>query len=99
MEGGTTFHFVDADPVAALDQARTLAGDLDIRIGGGVRTVRQFLEADLIDHLHLVLVPIVLGRGERLWEGLEGLEQRFDLEATPSPSGVIHLVLTRRKAR
>ncbi|RJT78100.1 dihydrofolate reductase [Arthrobacter cheniae] len=99
MEGGTTFHFVDADPVAALDQARTLAGDLDIRIGGGVRTVRQFLEADLIDHLHLVLVPIVLGRGERLWEGLEGLEQSFDVEATPSPSGVIHLVFTRRKAR
>ena len=66
MAGGTTFHFVDADPVAALAQARALAGGLDVRIGGGVSTVRQFLEADLIDHLHIVVVPIVLGRGERL---------------------------------
>jgi hypothetical protein len=49
--------------------------------------------------MHLVLVPIVLGRGERLWDGLEGLEERFGIEATPSPSGVLHLVLTRRTAR
>lgn len=96
MAGGTTFHFVDADPVEALAQARALAGDSDIRIGGGVDTVRQFLAADLIDHMHIVLVPIVLGRGERLWDGLEGLEERFDIEATPSPSGVVHLVFTRR---
>ena len=99
MEGGTTFHFVDADPVSALKQARALAGDLDVRIGGGVSTIRQFLEADLIDHMHIVLVPIVLGRGERLWDGLEGLEQRFEIEATPSPFGVLHLVFTRRRAR
>ncbi|GGM58463.1 dihydrofolate reductase family protein [Microbacterium saperdae] len=96
MEGGTTFHFVDADPVDALARARSLAGDGDIRIGGGVDTVRQFLAADLIDHMHIVLVPIVLGRGERLWDGLEGLEERFEIEATPSPSGVVHLVFTRR---
>ena len=96
MEGGTTFHFVDAEPAAALEQARALAGDLDVRVGGGVETVRQFLAADLIDQLHLVLVPILLGRGERLWDGLEGLEERFDIEATPSPSGVVHLILTRR---
>ncbi|MDQ0734910.1 dihydrofolate reductase family protein [Arthrobacter agilis] len=96
MDGGTAFHFVDADPAAALEQARALAGDGDIRIGGGVATVRQFLEADLIDHLHIVLVPIVLGRGERLWDSLEGLEERFAIEATPSPSGVVHLVFTRR---
>ncbi len=98
MDGGTTFHFVDANPIAALEQARALAGDLDVRIGGGVSTVRQFLEADLIDHLHVALVPIILGRGERLWDGLEGLEQRFDIEATDSPSGVVHLVFTRRTA-
>ena len=98
MDGGTTFHFVDADPADALAQARALAGDGDIRIGGGVDTVRQFLAADLIDHMHIVLVPIVLGRGERLWDGLEGLEDRFDIEATPSPSGVVHLVFTRRAA-
>lgn len=99
MAGGTTFHFVDAEPVDALAQARVLAGDRDIRIGGGVDTVRQFLAADLIDHLHIVLVPVVLGRGERLWDGLEGLEERFDIEATPSPSGVVHLVFTRRAAK
>lgn len=96
MEGGTTFHFVEADPAAALEEARRLAGDLDVRIGGGTTTIRQFLEADLIDHMHVVVVPIVLGRGERLWDGLEGLEDRFDIEATPSPQGVIHLVFTRR---
>jgi len=96
MEGGTTFHFVDADPATALAKARELAGGLDVRIGGGASTVRQFLEADLIDHLHVVVVPIVLGRGERLWDGLEGLEDRFDIESTPSPSGVTHLVLSRR---
>jgi dihydrofolate reductase len=99
MDGGTTFHFVDADPISALEQARTLAGDLDVRIGGGVNTVRQFLEADLIDHMHIVLVPIVLGRGERLWDGLEGLDERFDIEATPSLSGVVHLIFTRRTPR
>ncbi|MCM6764279.1 dihydrofolate reductase family protein [Rathayibacter sp. ZW T2_19] len=98
MAGGTSFHFVDADPATALARARELAGGLDVRIGGGVATVRQFLEADLIDHLHVVVVPIVLGRGERLWDGLEGLEERFDIEAVPSPSGVVHLVL-ERKAR
>jgi dihydrofolate reductase len=99
MDGGTTFHFVDADPVSALDQARALAGDLDVRIGGGVSTIRQFLEADLIDHMHIVLVPIILGRGERLWDGLEGLEERFEIEAAPSPTGVLHLTFTRRTAR
>jgi dihydrofolate reductase len=96
MEGGTTFHFVDAEPAAALEQARALAGDLDVRIGGGATTVREFLEADLIDQMHIVLVPILLGRGERLWDGLEGLEQRFEIEAVASPSGVIHLSFTRR---
>jgi dihydrofolate reductase len=96
MEGGTTFHFIDAEPAAALEQARALAGDLDVRIGGGVTTVREFLEADLIDQMHIVLVPILLGRGERLWDGLEGLEQRFEIEAVASPSGVIHLTFTRR---
>ena len=96
MDGGTTFHFIDADPAAALEGALPLAGDLDVRIGGGTTTIRQFLEADLIDHMHVVVVPIVLGRGERLWDGLEGLEDRFDIEATPSPQGVIHLVFTRR---
>ena len=96
MEGGTTFHFVDAGPAEALELARDLAGGLDVRVGGGVSTVRQFLAADLVDEMHVVVTPVVLGRGERLWDGLEGLEQRFDVEATPSPIGVVHLTFSRR---
>ena len=96
MKGGTTFHFIDASPREALDAAREAAGGLDVRIGGGPATVRQFLAADLIDHLHLVLVPIVLGRGERLWDGFEGLEERFNVESVTTPSGVTHLTFTRR---
>jgi len=96
MEGGTTFHFIDASPAEALDAARQAAGDLDVRIGGGPATIREFLAADLIDHLHIVVAPIVLGRGEPLWDGLEGLEDRFQTEAVSSPSGVTHLTFTRR---
>ncbi|MFI6151180.1 dihydrofolate reductase family protein [Kitasatospora sp. NPDC051170] len=95
MEGGTVFHFLDATPEEALRQAREAAGGLDVRIGGGPTTVREFLEADLIDHLHVAVVPIVLGRGVRLWSGLEDLQERFDVEAVSSPSGVTHLTFTR----
>ena len=69
MKGGTTFHFIDATPQEALRQAREAAGGLDVRIGGGPSVVRQFLAEDLIDHLHIAVVPIVLGRGVRLWDG------------------------------
>ena len=96
MEGGTTFHFLDATPQEALAAAREAAAGGDVRIGGGPTTVREFLAADLVDTMHVVLVPIVLGRGVRLWDGLEGLEERFEIEATPSPSGVTHLLFTRR---
>lgn len=95
MEGGTTFHFIDATPQEALRQARDAAGDLDVRIGGGPTTIRQFLAEDLIDHLHIAVVPIVLGRGERLWDGLEGLEQRFHVESVTTPSGMTHMSFTR----
>ena len=78
MEGGTVFHFVDASPREALDLAQEAAGELDVRIGGGPTVVRDFLAADLIDTLHVVLVPILLGRGVRLWDGLEGIEERYD---------------------
>jgi dihydrofolate reductase len=99
MKGGTTFHFIDASPEEALAAARDAAGGQDVRIGGGPATIRQFLAADLIDQLHIVLVPIVLGRGERVWDGLEGLEERFQIESVSSPSGVTHLVCTRKVAR
>jgi dihydrofolate reductase len=96
MEGGTVFHFIEATPHEALELAREAAGDLDVQIGGGPTVVRSFLEAGLIDSLHVVLVPILLGRGVRLWDGLEGLEERYEIEAVSSPCGVTHLTLTRR---
>jgi dihydrofolate reductase len=96
MEGGTTFHFLDATPAEALEAAREAAGGLDVRIGGGPSTVRAFLAADLVDHMHVVVVPILLGRGVNLWQDLEGLEERFATEAVSSPGGVTHLTFTRR---
>ena len=97
MEGGTTFHFLDASPAEALKTAREAAGSQDVRIGGGPTVVRDFLAARLIDHMHIAVVPIVLGRGVRLWDGgLEGLEKDYGIEATSSPSGVTHLTFTRR---
>jgi dihydrofolate reductase len=95
MEGGTTFHFLDASPAAALEAAREAAGDQDIRLGGGAAVIRDFLAARLVDHLHAVVVPILLGRGSRLWDGLEGLEDDYTFESTSSPSGVTHVTLTR----
>ncbi|MBO9522239.1 MAG: dihydrofolate reductase family protein [Nocardioidaceae bacterium] len=96
MDGGTTFHFLDARPADALAVAREAAGDLDVRIGGGPTVVRDFVAAGLVDQLHLVQVPIVLGRGVRLWDGLEALEDDYDIEAVSSPSGVTHLSFTRK---
>jgi dihydrofolate reductase len=96
MKGGTTFHFIDASAAEALQVAREAASGLDVRIGGGPSTIRQFLAANLIDYMHIAVVPIVLGRGERLWDGLEELERRFDVESVSSPSGVTHLMFTRR---
>lgn len=95
LDGGTTFHFLDAAPAEALDVAREAAGGQDVRIGGGVTMMREFLAAGLIDHLHLVVVPILLGRGVRLWDGLEGIEHDYRLESTSSPSGVVHLTFDR----
>ncbi|HXS61571.1 MAG TPA: dihydrofolate reductase family protein [Streptosporangiaceae bacterium] len=96
MKGGTSFHFIDASPAQALATAREAAGGQDVRIGGGPATIRQFLAADLIDYLHIAVVPIVLGRGERVWDGQEGLEERFQFESVSSPSGVTHVIGTRR---
>jgi dihydrofolate reductase len=95
MEGGTKFHFIDTSPAEALKMAREAAGGQDVRIGGGPTVIRDFLAAGLIDHLHVVIVPILLGRGVRLWEGLEGREKDYQVEAISSPSGVTHVTFTR----
>jgi dihydrofolate reductase len=96
MDGGTTFHFIDAPPAEALQRAREAAGGKDVRLGGGATTIRDFLAAGLVDHMHIAVVPILLGRGVRLWDGLEGLEKDYEIEATSSPSGVTHVTFTRR---
>jgi dihydrofolate reductase len=67
----------------------------DVRLGGGATLIREFLQAGLVDYMHVVIVPIVLGRGVRLWDGLEGLEKNYKVEATASPSGVTHVTFTR----
>jgi len=99
LEGGNVFHFIDASPREALDRALEAAGGLDVRIGGGPSMLRQFLADDLVDVMHVVQVPILLGRGVRLWDGLEGIESRFDIEAVSSPSGVMHFTFERRARR
>nr|AKG47145.1 putative reductase [uncultured bacterium] len=70
MEGGTSFHFVTSGPYEALERARSAAGDRDVAISGGAATVNQYLAAGLIDELRLHIAPVLLGRGERLFEGV-----------------------------
>ena len=95
MDGGTTNHFIYASPAEAHATARDAAAGQDVRIGGGPTTIRGFLAAGLVDHMHIVVVPILLGRGVRLWDGLDNLEKDFDVEAVSSASGVTHVTFTR----
>ncbi|WP_104111413.1 dihydrofolate reductase family protein [Arthrobacter sp. N199823] len=96
MEGGTTFHFRNAALEDVLAEAGLAAGDLDVRIGGGVGTARNFLRAGLVDDLHLLIAPIILGRGTRLWDGLDGLERTHDVRTEVAESGTIHVNFTRK---
>jgi dihydrofolate reductase len=95
MEGGTTFHFIEASPAEALEAAREAAPGQDVRLGGGATMIREFLAAGLVDYMHVVVVPILLGRGVHLWEGLEGIEKDYKVEAASSPTGVTHVTFTR----
>lgn len=95
MRGGTTFHFISAPPAEALAQASAVAGGLDVRIGGGASTVRDYLRAGLVDDLHVAIVPIILGRGIRLWDDLRGLEIGSRVTSVVAPSGVIHVTFNR----
>jgi dihydrofolate reductase len=96
FSNGTVFHFVDATPEEALRLARQAAKGGDVRIGGGPSTVRQFLRADLVDFMHLMVVPITLGRGVSLWDGTTGVDDRFTIETTTSASGVTHQLWNRK---
>lgn len=92
----TTFHFINASPAEALERAKQAADGKDVRLGGGVATVREFIEADLVDTMHIAVAPLEFGRGERLWNSPTDLLDRFHLEEVPSPSGVTHLLFWRR---
>jgi dihydrofolate reductase len=92
----TTFHFIEATPAEALRRAHEAAGGMDVRLGGGVATIREFLDADLVDTMHVAVAPVELGRGERLWKSHSELLDRFHLDSVPSPSGVTHLLFWRR---
>jgi dihydrofolate reductase len=95
MAGGTIFHFLSTTPEEALKQAVAVAGGKDVRIGGGASTVRDFLKAGLVDRLHVAIVPILLGRGIRLWDDLRGLENGYSVESETAESGAIHLTFRR----
>lgn len=95
MRGGTTFHFVAQEPEQVLARAVEAAGGRDVRIGGGVSVVRTFLAAGMVDQLHVAVVPILLGRGQRLWDGLRGLEQGYTVTSEVAESGVTHVTFRR----
>lgn len=92
----TTFHFVDTTPTDALEQAKAAADGKDVRLGGGPTTIREFLDADLVDTLHVAVAPIELGSGVKLWDSSDDLLDRFHREIVPSDSGVTHLIFWRR---
>jgi dihydrofolate reductase len=92
---GTRFEFVAATPAVALARARELAGDGDIRVGGGVSVARDFLRAGLVDRIHVAIAPIVLGRGVRLWDDLRLLASDYTVTSEVAESGVIHVTFAR----
>ena len=95
MQGGTTFHFVTDGIEAALERARAAAGDLDVKIGGGVATVRQYLQIGAIDELHLAVAPVLLGRGEALFAGLDLPALGYRVAEVVPTDLATHVVLTR----
>jgi len=95
MQGGTTFHFRDGAIEDVLAEASAAADGRDVRVGGGYSTARDFLRAGLVDDLHLMVAPIVLGRGNRLWDHLQGFELTHKVTAEVAESGTTHVRFTR----
>lgn len=96
MKGGTTFHFVTGGIHEALDQARQAAQGLDVRIGGGVSTVQQYLRAGLIDELHIAIAPVLLGGGERLFDGMNLPALGYECVQFVGTEKAVHMVLRRQ---
>lgn len=95
MEGGTTFHFVTGGIEEALKLAKKAAGDRDVKVGGGVSTVRQYLQAGLIDSIHFALAPVVLGQGESLFTELDLPALGFSVSAHMATEHATHFVLEK----
>lgn len=96
MDGGTVFHFETDGPEAALEKARAAAGDLDIRVGGGAETIRQYLRAGLIDEMHIAVSPVLLGRGEPLWAGLDLSALGYEIAGSSAGERATHLNIVRK---
>ena len=97
MKGGTEFRFVTEGIETALEQAKDAAGSKDVRIGGGPSTIRQYLRAKLIDELHLVISPVLMGRGEPLFEGIDLRALGYEcVQHTPGSRAVAHVTLRKR---
>jgi dihydrofolate reductase len=97
MKGGTTFHFVTGGIHEALERARDAAGSKDVRIGGGVSTVRQYLRERLIDELHIAVRPVLLGQGEALWQGLDARSLGYELSETIAGERATHVIVKRTR--
>jgi dihydrofolate reductase len=97
MAGGTTFHFVTGGIHDALAQARAAAGSKDVRVGGGVATVRQYLAAGLVDEMHVAISPVLLGAGEALFEGLDLPALGYARSAHVPSAKATHVVLTKQQ--
>lgn len=98
MEGGTTFHFVTGGIHEALERARAAAGDKDVRIGGGPDTIRQYLREGLIDELHIAMSPVLLGRGEALFAGLDLRALGYVCVESVASEKATHVVLRRQNS-
>ena len=96
MEGGTTFHFVTDGPAAALDLARQAAGAKDVRVGGGVNVIQQYLRLRLIDELHIAISPVLLGTGERLFDGVDLPALGYACVQQESTARATHVILARQ---
>jgi len=97
MEGGTTFHFVTDGIHATLKRATEAAGGKDVRLGGGVATIRQYLSAGLIDEIHLAISPVLLGSGEQLLSGIDAVKLGYECTEHVASSKATHIVLTKRR--
>jgi len=96
MKGGTEFHFVTEGMHAALEQAKAAAGTADVRIGGGVSTVRQYLQARLVDELHFALRPVFMGAGEHLWQGLDMRGLGYECAEVVPGERASHVIVRKR---